>query len=165
MIEEQGHAPEAYTNTAYAYERVGARDEAIELLRRGAARHPNDYNLLRRLGGKLAEAGKTDEAVEVFFKARRAAPAHYQGFDVNAQLTRLLRDQGKLKGYLAAQQAALREKRAAVAAQARRLAEQRLAAGDLAAQRVLERLAAVFPDLPEGRWAKDRLKRPGKANE
>jgi tetratricopeptide (TPR) repeat protein len=159
MIEEQGHSPEAYTNTAYAYERVGAGEEAIELLRRGVDRHPNDYNLLRRLGGKLAEAGKTAKAIDVFFKARRAAPAHYQGFDVNAQLTRLLREQGKLKDYLAEQGAALREKRAAVAALARRVAERHLAAGDLAAQRVLERLATVFPDLPEGRWAKEQLKR------
>jgi tetratricopeptide (TPR) repeat protein len=165
MIEEQGHTPEAYTNTAYAYERVGAGEEAIELLRRGTARHPNDYNLLRRLGGKLAEAGKTAEAIDVFFKARRAAPAHYQGFDVNAQLTRLLRDQGKLEDYLAEQEAALRKKRAAVAAQARRLAERHLEAGDLAAQRVLERLATVFPDLPEGRWAAQKLKREQKGSE
>ena len=159
MLEEQGHAPEAYSNTAHAYERVGATAEAIELLRRGAARHQNDYSLLRRLGGKLAEAGKAAEAVDVFLKARRAAPAHYQGFDVNAQLTRLLREQGKLGGYLAEQEAALRKKRAAVAAQARRLAERHLAADNMAAQRVLQRIATVFPDLPEGRWAAQKLKR------
>jgi len=165
MLEEQAHAPELYTSIAHAYETLGATAEAIALLRKGAAKHPHDYNLLRRLAQKLGEAGKGADAIDALLQARQAAPAEHHGLDVSGELARLLREQGRLQAYLAEQEASLRKRRAAVAAQTRRTAERHLKGEDGAASRkILGRLAGAFADLPEGRWAAEQLERMKKDN-
>jgi len=154
MLDTQATDPNAYVWLASAYEGIGASDKALGALRDGAKRHPQTFDLLRRLALALARRGALDEAVVYYERARAAARSPYQRRSVNIELTQKLSGKGLLAGYLRRKEAELERLDARIAPLLRSVAERHIQAGDrTAARKTLARLLALYPDAPEGRWA------------
>lgn len=68
-------ATEAEVNT-YGYQLMGAGKmaEALAVFRKNTADHPDSWNVWDSLGEALAAQGETDEAVQMYEKARAMAP-------------------------------------------------------------------------------------------
>jgi tetratricopeptide (TPR) repeat protein len=163
MIRALGDGPDAYTLLSRAYEGVGAKEKALDALRQGAQKHPRDFEILRNLGRKLADAGQNEDAVAVLERAHRLVPSNYQSRMVNADLVRVLRATNRLEAFLKEREAALERLDAALAADFRKLAERHLAAGRRdAARQALERLVTLYADRDEGRWAAEALRKLGR---
>ncbi len=58
----------------FAEKRGGGRNRAIDALERGVAAVPENGRMLRRLGGLLADAGKTERAIDVLKRAMELEP-------------------------------------------------------------------------------------------
>jgi tetratricopeptide (TPR) repeat protein len=165
-VKRKGGDPSTFVWLAAAYEGIGAKDKAIAALREGCTRHPEACELLRRLAWTLAEEGKLDEAIEVYQRAARAAQSDYERRAINAELTGRLQRGGLLAGYVRREEADLARLDAEIAALLRKLAERHLQANrGAAARETLERLVALYPGSPDGRWAAEKLRElePGKA--
>ena len=162
VIRAQGNDPNAYIWLARAYEGVGAGDKALAALREGTKRHPEAFELLRQLAATLADGQEFDEAIAFYQRAQRAAQSDYQRGALNQEFTGRLRNSGLLAGYLRSEEADLAELDARIAALLRRLAEAHEQAGErTAARTTLQRLLALYPDSPQGRWAAQRLRELG----
>jgi len=159
VIRTKGGDPNAYIWLSGAYTGIGERDKALAALREGCERHPDAFELLRHLASALAERGNFDEAVTFYERAQQAAQSDFQRRMLHMELTAKLRRAGQLDAYLERQERDLTRLDAEIGALLRTVAEAHLAAGDRAAARKsLQKLATLYPQSPNGRWAAARLR-------
>ncbi len=159
LIETKGNDPNAYIWLASAYEGIGARAKALAALREGVQRHPQAFDLLRRLAETLMALGKTDEAIATFEKAQRAAQSPYQRRALNIEFATRLRQAGKLDDYLRQKEQQAARLDAEIVALLKKAIAAHIAAGRKdAARRALLRLRDLYPGTPHARWAAEKLR-------
>jgi arylsulfatase A-like enzyme/Flp pilus assembly protein TadD len=85
-------AAEVYLNAGLISYRLGHREEALALVRRGVGRFPESADLQYRLGRLLSDRGTATEAEAAYVTALQLAPNRQ---DVRIQLARLLESTGR----------------------------------------------------------------------
>ncbi|MFW6163129.1 MAG: tetratricopeptide repeat protein [Planctomycetota bacterium] len=160
MVEAQRGTPQAYLTLARAYHGIGDQERELKALRQGCQRHPEDYELLRQFARALTRERRFDEAVAVLERALEDLDADHQRRAVSMELARVLQMSGQFARYVRDREETLGALDREIAELLGRLADRRLADGDRAGARAaLERIAALFPDSPAARQARQRLER------
>jgi tetratricopeptide (TPR) repeat protein len=164
ILRHRAHDPQAYLLLARTFQQAGARDKMLAILTEGCRKHKQDFELRRRLASALVQAGRTDEAVEVYDQAAALASTEYQRQSVSRELGRALRRSGRLAEYVEREEREIAKLDREIARLMHALAERSLAAGSHAkARRLLERLTELYPNSDEARRAAKTLRALGKA--